>query len=152
MSDVAFYHLTRAPLAVALPKLMDRVLAAGMRAVVWVPDTATAKAVDEALWTADPDSFIPHGTKATGHAADQPIYISTEGDNPNAATVLVVVNGAAATPEAMAPFDRTLVMFDGNDDAELATARDRWKAGKDAGHTLTYWQQGDTGGWQKKDI
>jgi DNA polymerase-3 subunit chi len=29
-------------------------------------------------------------------------------------------------------------------------ARDRWKAYKAAGHALTYWQQTDRGGWEKK--
>mgnify|MGYP003348043354 CR=1 FL=1 len=29
-------------------------------------------------------------------------------------------------------------------------ARDRWKKLKEAGHTLTYWQQNERGAWEKK--
>jgi DNA polymerase-3 subunit chi len=43
-------------------------------------------------------------------------------------------------------------MFDGNDPAAVAAARDRWRAAKAAGHALTYWQQTDRGGWAKKDV
>jgi DNA polymerase-3 subunit chi len=41
-------------------------------------------------------------------------------------------------------------MFDGNDEAALAAARARWKAAKEAGHTLTYWQQTEKG-WEKRE-
>ncbi|MBT6825536.1 MAG: DNA polymerase III subunit chi, partial [Rhodospirillales bacterium] len=42
-------------------------------------------------------------------------------------------------------------LFDGNDDEALTAARTRWKTYLDAGHTLTYWQQGDRGGWEQKN-
>jgi DNA polymerase-3 subunit chi len=32
----------------------------------------------------------------------------------------------------------------------VADSRERWKAYKGAGHTLAYWQQTATGGWEKK--
>jgi len=40
--------------------------------------------------------------------------------------------------------------FDGRDDQAVVDSRERWKAYKAAGHTLTYWQQTATGGWEKK--
>ena len=33
---------------------------------------------------------------------------------------------------------------------QVAAARERWRDYKAAGHPLTYWQQGETGGWEKK--
>jgi DNA polymerase-3 subunit chi len=41
-------------------------------------------------------------------------------------------------------------MFDGNDYEAVTSARARWKTYKAAGHDLTYWQQTDRGGWEKK--
>jgi len=41
-------------------------------------------------------------------------------------------------------------LCDGKDAAAVAAARRRWKAVKDAGHSLTYWQQGSRG-WVKQD-
>jgi DNA polymerase-3 subunit chi len=40
-------------------------------------------------------------------------------------------------------------LFDGNNPAAVAAARERWRSAKSAGHTLTYWQQTETG-WQSK--
>jgi DNA polymerase-3 subunit chi len=39
-------------------------------------------------------------------------------------------------------------LFDSNDPAKVAAARDRWRAAKDNGHALTYWKQGPRG-WEK---
>ena len=53
----------------------------------------------------------------------------------------------AATAE---PYERIVIMFDGNDEAELNDARAQWKALKEAGATLAYYQQTENGGWEKK--
>jgi DNA polymerase-3 subunit chi len=41
-------------------------------------------------------------------------------------------------------------MFDGNDENELNDARAQWKALKDAGLPMSYFQQTESGGWEKK--
>ncbi len=43
------------------------------------------------------------------------------------------------------------MLFDGNDAAALAAAREQWRDLKDGDHDLTYWQQDEGGRWQKKD-
>ena len=43
-------------------------------------------------------------------------------------------------------------MFDGNDEAAVGAARARWRDYDAAGHALTYWQQTESGGWEKKDL
>jgi len=148
MTEVSFYHLQLRPLTETLPKLLERVRAADLRAVVLAGSKERVEALDAALWTYDPDSFLAHGTKRTGHAADQPIYITTDEENPNGATVLVTVDGVE--PGFVGDFDRCLDMFDGNDEASVKAARERWKAYKAAGHDVTYWQQSPEGRWEKK--
>jgi len=59
----------------------------------------------------------------------------------------VLVDGADSA--RIAEYDRVLDLFDGEDEAALTAARDRWKAAKAAGHALIYWQQGARG-WEKK--
>jgi DNA polymerase-3 subunit chi len=46
-------------------------------------------------------------------------------------------------------FERCFELFDGNDDAAVQAARERWKNYKEAGHITTYWQQGERG-WEQK--
>lgn len=148
MTEIGFYHLTRSPLAVALPRLLERVLAAGKRAVVRAGSAERVEFLNTALWTYDPASFLPHGTAREGEAADQPIWLTAGDDNPNGAQVLILADGAeAGDPES---YERCLEMFDGNDPAAVEAARGRWRVYKEAGHVLTYWQQGERGGWEKK--
>ncbi len=52
--------------------------------------------------------------------------------------------------ENIAAFERCFDLFDGNDEDALAAARHRWKERKESGHAVTYWQQNDKGGWEKK--
>ena len=148
MTEIGFYHLTRTPLADALPKLLERVLAAGKRALVRAGSPERVEFLNAALWTYDAASFLPHGTAREGDAPDQPIWLTAGNDNPNGAQVLILTDGAE--PGDLAGWERCLEMFDGNDPAAVEAARGRWKAYKDAGHALTYWQQSERGGWEKK--
>ena len=149
MTEVGFYHLTRTPLERALPKLLERVLANGMRAVVMAGSVERVAALDTALWTYEQLSFLPHGSARDGEAELQPIWLTTEDENPNGSRVLVLTDGAAS--EHVGDYTRCLDMFDGRDPDAVQAARARWKLFKDAGHALAYWQQNEGGGWEKKE-
>ena len=149
MTDIGFYHLTRSPLERALPKLLEKVRASGARAVVMAGSDERVEALNAALWTYDPGSFLPHGTAKDGAPEEQPIWLTTEDANPNGATVLVLTDGAASAN--VGAFARCLDMFDGRDAAAVDSARDRWRACREAGHCLTYWQQTEQGGWRKRE-
>lgn len=148
MADIGFYHLTRTPLERALPQLMQKVVDSGARAVIRTGPGGRAEDVSLMLWTADPASFLPNGTERDGDAAEQPLWITPGEENPNGAEILVLVDGAEAF--GLDSFRRCLDIFDGRDDASLAAARERWVRCRDAGHDLTYWQQGQRGGWERK--
>ncbi len=145
--QVGFYHLTRSRLEEALPRLLEKVLEAGQRAVVRVADGEQLELLNRALWTYRRESFLPHGTRADGFAERQPIYLTAGLENPNGARVLVLVGGAST--EGMADYERCLDLFDGNDPEAVAAARARWRAAREAGHELVYWQQKEGGGWQR---
>ena len=147
-TEVLFYHLERQPLEAVLPMLLEKTLARGWRAVIEVGDPARLQPLNALLWTYKPESFLPHGTKADGPPAEQPVYLTTEADNPNNATVLFLVEGAA--PAGFAGYDRIVLLFDGRNPDALAMARRHWKSAKEAGTKLTYWQQSDEGRWQQK--
>ena len=148
MTDVGFYHLQRSSLEAALPRLLSKALDAGMRAVVIAGSNERIEALDAALWTFDPASFLPHGTARQDDADHQPIYLTTDEENPNGATLLVCADGAE--PGFVGDFARCLDLFDGNDAEAVDAARARWTRFKEAGHALTYWQQTPQGGWEKK--
>ena len=148
MTEIGFYHLQRSPLEAALPRLLEKVLEAGKRAVVMAASDERVDALNAALWTYRQDSFLPHGSAKDGQPEAQPVYLTAADENPNEAQILILTDGA--TSEAMAGFERCLEMFDGKDETAVEAARARWKAYKDAGHSVVYYQQTERGGWEKK--
>ena len=147
MTEVGFYHLTRSRLEEALPRLLEKAYAARTRAIVRAGDAERLEAVNRALWTYGKESFLPHGTRADGDPARQPIYLTTGEENPNGATLLFLVDGAGAGD--LAAFARCLDLFDGGDAEAVERARRRWRDALAAGHRCVYWQQSERGGWSQ---
>ena len=46
-------------------------------------------------------------------------------------------------------YDRMIMMFDGNNEAELQSAREQWKSLKARGSELSYWRRNENGGWRR---
>lgn len=149
MTEILFYHLQHQPLDAVLPNLVERSLARQWRAVVQASSEERLQALDDRLWTYSDDSFLPHGTDRDADAASQPVVLTLREHNPNAAAIRFLVDGAEIPADASA-YERICVLFDGNDQDALLHARAQWKAAKEAGHTLAYWQQDEDGRWQKK--
>jgi DNA polymerase-3 subunit chi len=145
MSDIGFYHLTRSTLSQALPQLLARTLAAGQRALVLGTSAPGLDALSTALW--EQPAWLPHGGAADGDPDLQPIWLSTEPEALNGARYLFLVDNAAT--DRLGEFDRVFDLFDGNSEESVAAARLRWKAARDGGHAVTYWQQTERS-WQKK--
>ena len=145
--EVLFYHLERRSLEQVLPDLLEKCLERGWRSVVQVSSEERRDALDAHLWTYRDESFLPHGTVKDGNGADQPVWLTTGPDNPNGATVRFLAEGAEV-PES--GYDRVVVLFDGNDAEAVAGARALWAAAKARGDDITYWQQGETGRWERK--
>jgi DNA polymerase III subunit chi len=147
-AEVLFYHLDTQPLEKVLPGLVERTLARGWRAVVQVGSDERVEAIDQLLWTYADDSFLPHGTAKAGKSDEQPVYLTTGDETPNAAGVRFLVDGATTT--LYTGIERLVFMFDGNDEEAVQSARRSWKSAKAAGCAVTYWQQSPDGRWMKK--
>jgi DNA polymerase-3 subunit chi len=148
MTDIRFYHMITKRLEQALPELLAKAITVQPRIVVKAGSRERIETLDSLLWTFDPAGFLPHGYIRDGNEAEQPIWLTTEDDNPNGAKMLVLTDGA--TSPQVADFDLCCALFDGNDEAAVAEARARWTDYKAAGHELTYFQQDEQGRWVKK--
>lgn len=148
MTEIRFYHLTRTTLEAALPLMLEKTLERGQRAVVMAGSQERVEALNALLWTYRRESFLPHGSASDGFADRQPIWLTAEDENPNQAQVLFLTDGA--TSQAAASFALCVVLFDGNDQAALAAARDHWHSFKSGGHAVTYWQQDERGRWNNQ--
>lgn len=147
MTEIRFYHLTRKGVADALPEIVAKALSRGHRVLVKAQDAEYLPRLSEALWSHDPLSFLPHGLDGQTFDKAHLVWLTAANDNPNAADVLVLIDGAEAPAGA---FSLHCEIFDGNDDAAVTVARERWKAHKAAGHDLAYFQQDENGKWAKK--
>jgi DNA polymerase III subunit chi len=148
VSEVRFHHLERRRIDQALPRLLEQALEEGRRVVVRATSDEMVSALNERLWTYDDASFLPHGAAGDGDPMTQPIFLTSEVENPNAATMLVRLSGVEAA-EADEAFDLALLMFDGRDEAALAHARGEWRRLKDQGRAISYWRESDEGGWEQ---
>lgn len=149
MAEAWFYHLTASPLEAAAPEILEKCLARGWRVTLRAGSPARVSALDSRLWTYREDSFLPHGTANDGAAGRQPIYLTAGPETPNDPAVLMLADGAEASAEEMARFERTVLIFDGHDDSAVARARAAWRAATEARLKAVYWAQED-GRWVKK--
>ncbi len=146
--NVAFYHCTAATPEAVLPKLALKAVEAGHRVLVHAAEKAQAEAMDETLWTYDPDSFLPHGIAGGGQDADQPLLIADSFEPVNGADLAIAMSGRL--PGGDSGFARVLYLFDGNDESALQAARQHWKAlAEREGVETAYWAQGERG-WEKR--
>ncbi|MBS0243646.1 MAG: DNA polymerase III subunit chi [Proteobacteria bacterium] len=147
-TEVFFYHLERHPLERVLPGLLERTLERGWRAIVQAGTRERLDALDTHLWTFRDDSFLPHGTSRDAHPEAQPVLLTLEEHNPNAAAVRFLVDGA--TLGKFQGYLRVVVIFDGADASAVQAARTQWKSARAEGCATTYWQQTEAGRWEKK--
>jgi DNA polymerase-3 subunit chi len=146
MAEVWFYHLEKKTLAQELPGLLMRGLERDLRMAVIAPDDEKLKALSNAIWSYEETSFIPHGGADEPNAAQQKICLWTDETAPNAATFVFYVEGAM--PQNIQNFERASILFNGNDEAAVQSARETWKRLKGEGATIRYWKQDDEGRWK----
>jgi DNA polymerase-3 subunit chi len=149
MTEVRFYHLQTQSLEQAMPAILSKALAQGKRAIVRFGNEAHIRHFDEHLWTYNPDSFLPHGIAKEPHAEKQPILLTNKEENQNEADILLLWQ-VQTVPGNLDQFTLVCDFIDGRDDDSVIAGRARWKAYKEAGHTQTYWQQNERGGWEQK--
>ena len=152
MTETLFYHLERRSLEEVLPGLVEKSRQRGWKALIRADTADRADALDTLLWTYDDQSFLPHAQLGDGEAARQPVLITVEEGNPNAAEIVFFVGGARPSDWAgLSALSRIVMLFDGRDEVALASARAAWKEAKGAGHDVTYWKENLSGKFEKQN-
>jgi DNA polymerase-3 subunit chi len=154
VTETLFYHLERRSLEDVLPGLVGKSLERGWRAVIKTDSSERSDALDNLLWTFDDQSFLAHAQSGDGDPARQPVLITVEDENPNAAQILFCVGGAQPSDwkqAGLSALTRVVMLFDGRDTAMLERARGAWKSARDAGHDVTYWKESTSGKFEKQN-
>ena len=150
MTRVDFYHLKKDTIEDTLPKLLEKAYASKQKILVKIGNEERVEFLNTHLWSYDEQSFLPHGSKKDGNANLQPIWLTSQDDNPNDAKILFLVDNAKVDVDKISSFNRVLNIFDGNNQAALDWSRDFWKQAKSSDIECYYWQKDDNGVWQQK--
>ena len=148
MGTAMFYHLTRSSSDDTVTSLLGRAVTLGWRIMIRGGDAAHLDRLDTHLWTHPENSFLPHGREGGGNDPAQPVLLGC-GPITNAATAMILLDGADVSLDEARSLTRVWLIFDGNDPAALAAARRQWKTLTEAGIAAQYWSE-DTGKWQMK--
>ena len=141
-----FRNLAGRPLELLVALLAAEYFAAGTKALIRAPTPERIKSLDQALWTFDPASFLPHGTDEAPQATAQPILLTAKEGNPNGAAALLLVDHTVAPAE---PGWETIdYIFERSDPTAREAARQQWRLWKEQGHEPVYWQA-EPQGWQR---
>lgn len=108
--DATFYKINHTSVDKVAPKLLEKAYATDNRVVV-VCAPERLDAFDSLLWTYASQAFLPHGTSKDGRPQDQPIWVTDHVENPNKASILMIVDD---TDDQKFPgaFDRLLYLWD----------------------------------------
>lgn len=142
-----FYHLEASTVEGILPGLLEKTRQKGWRAMVKLPE-GQLKEMDDYLWTYKDDSFLPHGRDDEPMAEQQPITLSANAESAEGHQAVFLLSGTDIAD--MKGVERCMVMINGRSQDDIQRERARWKALKETGASLSYYQQNDRGGWEKK--
>ena len=150
--NIGFYQLKSAEASGAvLARLLQKSRDAEKTIRVIAPAPMLAP-LSQAIWSEPADSWLPHGVKGRDDDLRDScsIWLSDDDDTDGTKADFYLYLGAempAAELLANQDIERLFILFDGGNAAQLAAARESWRAWKGAGHTLNYFAQDDSGIW-----
>lgn len=105
----------------------------GQRVFIFVDNADTAHAIDETIWSFDPDSFVPHNLQGEGPKGGAPVEIGT---TPPVGNRKVLINLAAQLPDFIRRFNQVFDFVPVESVAKQA-ARERFKKLRQLGANIT---------------
>jgi DNA polymerase III subunit chi len=147
MGAAYFYHLTRQPLEVTLPALLEKASGAGWRIEVRGTNLERMQWLDDKLWLGADDGFLAHGVAGGSEDAHQPILLTTNAEP--GFECIMSIDGATLDPQEVSDSKRVCILFNGLDESAMQQARSQWKTLTEAGCAAQYWSE-ESGRWQKK--
>lgn len=146
MGAAYFYHLTRQPLEVALPALLEKASGAGWRIEVRGTSLERMQWLNDKLWLGPDDGFLAHGLAGSDKDLNQPILLTTNAES--GFQCIMSVDGAIIEAQEVNDSQRVCILFEGLNETAMQQARGQWKTLTEAGCAAQYWSE-ESGRWQK---
>ena len=150
LSEVYFYHVTKQTVASALPQLLSKAKDVGWTVFIRCKDEDSLKFIDDAIWTVQPESFLPHAVLGSQNSEKSDILLGTEEADSSNSDFLLSLNGALISTEEVSKYRRCALLFDDQNSDEVNIAREQWMKFTKADIRAKYWSQ-ESGSWSLKE-
>ncbi len=132
MTQISFFHGARDRLQ-AIGAWLARAGSEGRKVLVYVPADERSEQLDRLLWTHPPIGFIPHCRANDPMAAETPITLATELDNPPHDNCLL--NLSNEIPPGFSRFQHLIEIISIEDEDRLP-GRERFRFYRERGYPL----------------
>jgi DNA polymerase-3 subunit chi len=138
------------PYEKVMPRLVEKVVQAGHRLVVYAPNVERMQQLDQVLWTFASLAFVPHGCLTDPFPEEQPVLLMTpeaDGSLPrpvNGATMALWDPGVVPSPQDWEGWERIITVIEMHHEAHRRWQRDLFR---DRAEKPQVWQQQEKG-WQ----
>lgn len=139
MTEVHFYTGVDNK-AIFACRLASKAVERGRRVVVHSRDADLLNRFDQALWTLEQTSFVPHVHASDPLAPQTPVVLSDDADTGPSVSLPhheVLINLDDDWPRFFSRFEWLLEVV-GTDDADVLAGRTRWKVYQDRGYKLEH--------------
>lgn len=133
MTRIGFYILRSSSPDAFVCRLCQQLYGHGTPLYVYSDDADTVRRIDEALWTFQPGSFVPHDVVDDGVISDAPVALSTHA--PDEARSGVLINLADQVPLFFSRFERVAEIV-ADDAMAKQHGRARYAFYRDRGYDL----------------
>ncbi len=115
-------------------RLAEKAWREGHQVFIYTENAQQSAAMDEALWTFRPESFVPHQILESGNTVAAPVLISHD-NTPPPRLMDVLINLNAEQPMFFSQFERLAEIID-DDEQVKQYGRQRYKFYQDRGYPL----------------
>lgn len=143
--EVSFYNFYH-PLEQYLPRLIDKIYNLGQGIIIFNKKQEVIDILNDVLWTFSNRIFLPHGSNKELFPEKQPIYLTTNIENPNNAEIFIAVNDLDITNYDLKDFKKLLYVFN---DVDLDKANKLSKKYQDLAIIVSFFKQEKDGNWLK---
>jgi len=140
----SFYQTYEGLLYKTICQLVEKSYQSSLKITILVPNVEVQEELNKILWTYTRKYFIPHGSQLDPYPEKQPIYITDRLENPNNASVLMIIAPTEmqvilADTQYIENFQRIITVYEVLENLPTIT-----------NSSVDYYMQNPTGGWAKR--
>lgn len=152
MQQFSIYQTSDELLLKAIFLLIEKCYYSDLKSVVLTVDTEQQEMLNKNLWTYSRKQFIPHGSKVDPQPEKQPIYITDTLQNPNNASVLIIISPTniekiLQAKEYVSDFKRIIIITDLSEDLKKLNLKISQITEQE--NTIDCFTQDQRGSWNK---